>query len=73
MKVEQARRIPVAAARRIAEAYGYDQVAIVARKTGPSGLEWVTTYGRNKAHCRVAARIGEFLRDLARRAAANAR
>ena len=58
------RRIPIAAAKRIAEEYGYDQVVIVARKVGDAseGQEWMTTYGVTKVHCGVAARIGNFLR-----------
>lgn len=59
------KQIPVGAAQNIAAAYGYDQVIIIARKVGddpePHG-EWVTTYGVNKEHCDVAAKIGEFLR-----------
>lgn len=57
--------IPIAAAKRIAEQYGYDQVVIIARKvdTGvdddPHG-EHCTTYGVDKANCEVAARIGRF-------------
>lgn len=39
--------IPISAARRIAEDYGYDQVVIVARKV--DGGEHCTTYGVNKA------------------------
>lgn len=54
--------IPVHAARAIAEQYGYDQVIIVARKVDPDGGEHVTTYGRDKAHCDVAARCGDFLK-----------
>lgn len=59
------RDIPISAARYIAKRYGYDQVVIVARRVGkdpdPHG-EHVTTYGVNKAHCDVAARIGDKLR-----------
>lgn len=59
------KRIPIAAARNIAEQYGYDQVIIIARKVGedpaPRG-EHVTTYGRDKAHCGAAAHIGNFLK-----------
>lgn len=59
------RPIPIAAARRIAETYGYDQVVIVARRVGegdePHG-EQCTTYGANKAHCDVAAAIGNFFK-----------
>lgn len=57
--------IPISAAERIAKEYGYDQVIIVARRVGddpePHG-EHVTTYGVTKAHCDVAARIGDFLK-----------
>ncbi len=55
--------IPISTAQLIAEAYGYDQVVIIARKVGepPSG-EHVTTYGVDKAHCAVATHIGNFLK-----------
>lgn len=59
------RRIPIAAARRIAKEYGYDQVVIFARRVGeepaPHG-EHCTTYGVDKANCEVAARIGDFFK-----------
>lgn len=55
--------IPISAAREIAKCYGYDQVVIVARKTGPHGNEHVTTYGRNAEHCSIAARIGEIFKE----------
>lgn len=54
--------IPVKEAKKIADKYGYDQVVIIARYTGDDGVEHVTTYGRNKAHCEVAAKIGDFLK-----------
>ena len=56
--------IPISAAKKIAELYGYDQVIIIAREVGDGtkGGEHVTTYGRDKAHCDVAARAGEFLK-----------
>ena len=57
--------IPISAAKRIADAYGYDQVIIIARRVGddpkPHG-EHCTTYGTNREHCSVAARIGDFLK-----------
>lgn len=59
------KQIPIAAARRIAEAYGYDQVVIVARKIGEDSVphgEHCTTYGVDKANCDVAARIGNFFK-----------
>ena len=55
-------RIPIKARREIAERYGYDQVVIVARKTGEDGGEHVTTYGVSATHCVVAARIGRFFK-----------
>jgi len=59
---EKAKPIPVLSAKNIAQKYGYDQVVIVARKVGNDGCEHVTTYGRNKKHCRVAGKVGEFLK-----------
>lgn len=72
--------IPVSAAGRIAKAYGYDQVIILARRTdhplpplnassvitptGPSG-EHITTYGINPVHCGVAALMGNTLKRIA--------
>lgn len=61
------KRIPITAARHIAETYGYDQVIIYARKVGddpePHG-ENITTYGATKLHCSVAARISARLQEL---------
>jgi hypothetical protein len=57
--------IPIHAARHIAEYYGYDQVVIIARKVDQPdkpGGEHCTTYGRDEAHCAVAARCGDFLK-----------
>jgi hypothetical protein len=52
--------IPIAAGKEIAEAYGYDQVLILARKVG--NREHVTTFGVDKVNCVVAARMGDFLK-----------
>ena len=61
------KRIPIAAAKRIAKDYGYDQVVIYARRVGddpaPHG-EHITTYGVSKLHCGVAALIGDRLKKL---------
>ena len=57
-----AKPIPVHVARSIAEEFAYDQVIIFARKIGDDGKEHLTTYGRDKEHCDVAARIGDFLK-----------
>ena len=53
--------VPVASARHIAKKYDLDQVIIIGRHTGDDGWETVTTYGKNKDHCGVAKRIGDFL------------
>ncbi len=67
------RPIPISAAKRIADEFGYDQVMIYARKvdrpagTGETasaaikGGEHMTTYGKNKAHCAAMKRIANFL------------
>jgi len=52
--------IPIATAKLIALDYEYDQVIIIARAIGQG--EHVTTYGKDKANCDVAARIGNFLK-----------
>lgn len=54
------KKIPISAAREIAEKYGYNQVVIIARAVGV--CEHVTTYGSDKANCDIAARIGDFLK-----------
>jgi hypothetical protein len=55
--------IPIKAGQEIAEKYGYDQVIILGRRVGeaPCG-EHLTTYGVSKAHCEVAAKVGNFLK-----------
>lgn len=62
------RPIPISAVEKIAKEFGYDQVIIIARRVDEPdkpGGEHVTTYGRNKAHCEVAARIGNhFKHDI---------
>lgn len=56
-------RIPIVAAERLGKAHGYDQVIILARRVDDPGLEWVTTWGRDRTHCTAAAQIGTALRD----------
>ncbi len=58
--------IPIAAARRIARAYGYDQIVIYGRRVGeaPDGGEHLTTYGTTPEHCSVAARMSEVLQKF---------
>lgn len=52
--------IPISAAKEIAEKYGYHQIVIIGRTVDVG--EHVTTYGKDKANCDVAARIGDFLK-----------
>ena len=54
------RKMPISAASRIAQEYGYDQVVVIARKVGVG--EHVTTYGVNKEHCESAALQGNALK-----------
>ena len=54
--------IPIRAARHIADEYGYDQVVIIARAVGTNGAEHCTTYGKTRAHCEIAARIGDYIK-----------
>jgi len=59
------RPIPVRAAARIAQEFGYDQIVIIGRKVDTPdqiGGEHVTTYGVDKEHCSIAARIGDFFK-----------
>jgi len=58
---ERPKRIPITAAKRVAEEYGYDQVLVYARKTGEPGGEHMTTYGVNKTHCSIAAAMADRL------------
>lgn len=55
-------RLPIKAARDIANAHGWDQVIIVARKVGDNGYEHVVTYGKDAAHCEAAARAGNAIK-----------
>lgn len=59
------KRIPIKAAKEIAERYGYDQVMVYARKVDTptlKGGEHMTTYGVTKKHCAAMAVIGSFLK-----------
>lgn len=56
------KRIPIAAAKRIAEEFGYDQIVIFARAHRNANTEHVTTYGKTVEDCDVAARMGNKLK-----------
>lgn len=57
------KRIPIKAAKEIADRYGYDQVMIYARKVGLGGGEHMTTYGTTRQHCKIMAMIAKFLQE----------
>lgn len=68
MTERKLRPIPLSAAENIARNFGYDQVVIMARRTGyglDSG-EHITTYGINPTHCQAAALMGNHLKTVAR-------
>lgn len=54
--------IPIAAAKEIAETFGYHQVVMIGRRIGDDGVEHCTTYGVDPENSSVAARIGDFLK-----------
>lgn len=56
------RAIPISAAKRIAEEYGYEQVVIIGRRHTDQSGEHCTTYGVTKADCAVAAKMGDVLK-----------
>lgn len=56
------KRIPISAAKHIADEYDYDQVVIYARNINDG--EHMTTYGRTKQHCSIAARMGDVLKKF---------
>ena len=56
--------IPISAAKRIAEEFNYEQVVIIARRTGEGGADHWTTYGVNKRHCEIAAGIARGIRKM---------
>lgn len=55
------KRIPIAAAKRIAKEYDYDQVIIMARVVEEEEVfDHLTTYGRNREHCYMAEQWGKY-------------
>lgn len=62
--MKRMKRIPITAAKRIADEFGYDQVIVYGRKTGEGGGEHMTTYGVDVQHCRIAADMGNALKPL---------
>ena len=39
-------------------------MVVLARVVGDPGVEWVTTYGKDRSHCDAAAKIGRALGGL---------
>jgi len=60
VQAEEMKPIPISAAKDISQRYGYDQIVVIGRRVGEG--EHVTTYGRDKANCDVAAKIGDFIK-----------
>ena len=58
----KARRIPIMAAKRIANDYGYDQVIVVARHT--DGVGHLTTYGKTRELCADCKVTGELVAEF---------
>lgn len=61
------KKIPIAVAKEIAEKYNYDQIVIYARQVTEDekpGGEHMTTYGKSKIHCDVAARMAATLQKF---------
>lgn len=58
------KKIPIAAAKRIADDYDYDQVVIYGRKVGEPGGEHLTTYGKTVEHCNVAGKMSKALQKF---------
>lgn len=61
-EVLQVKKIPISAAKKVADLYDYDQVVIIARKVGEG--EHVTTYGTSIGHCASAALQGRAIKKL---------
>lgn len=59
-------KIPISAAKEIADKYGFEQVVIFARKTGEGGTEHLTTFGVTPTHCRIAAKMADVLKTFMR-------
>lgn len=53
------KRVPVAAAKRVNDAYGYDITVLVTWKNGVGG--YIATYGTNKQNCDWAAQLGSLI------------
>lgn len=58
-----AKRIPISAAKEVAEKFGYSQVIIHAYD-GETGIQHVTTYGKTLADCDHAAFGGNTIKKL---------
>ena len=54
---------PISRARKIAKDFNLDQVLILGRSVS-GGYQTMTTYGKDRAHCRMAAQLGDALMEL---------
>lgn len=55
------KRIPIAAAKRFGEEFGYDQVIVIARDH-ESGRQHVTTWGASKQLCASAGQVAATIK-----------
>ena len=63
VKSKTGKRIPITAAQKIAEEFGYDQV-IIHGYDSQTNMQCVTTYGKTIADCHNAANGGNVLKRL---------
>jgi hypothetical protein len=56
------KRIPISAAKRIADDYGQSQVVIITFDKDAGGITHVVTYGRTVEECAQAALGGNFVK-----------
>jgi hypothetical protein len=54
--------IPIEDVAAIGARHGYDQVIVIARKTGDRGGEWVTAWGVDDQHQAAATKGADFLK-----------
>ena len=63
MKMKTGKKIPIIAAKRIADEYGYSQIIIHAYD-GETGMQCVATYGKSIKDCENAADGGNTIKKL---------
>ena len=59
--MKKSKRVPIKAAKDVAQAFEKDQVVIVSWDEG-TGTTWVTSYGRTQADCALAANLANMIK-----------